>query len=709
MAESTPPHSDPSAASSNDAGSGGVADKQPRTRLLAGLKYLVWPTLCLFQFGLLAGFLFLWNHPGSTPQDAQEAVPPPTAKAEPGDLGRADDLLRLGRYELALEAYKPLRGDESAPDSTALQYRLALCLEGMGRCQQAIAAYRTLAGRSNLPCVQAAAQLGLARVYLRLRQPLEAKSLLGHLILQSAQPTIRDLPLFADAHYMLGFALTAEAWHADPPGPFNDSVVEPTDSELPVDRVLDWIVPGKEAGKANPEPGADALEVQKQGPTAGEIFVTATVRESAVSDLLDRLAEKSGLHSEWTAQARQQVDGRTAGLAVDKLPLSDVLRALADSLGLVWELHDETLAFSGEQEMSEQVLAAHRLTIARHALRDAALAYPGQPLTPAAYLELGNLDAAGNHLQEAAAWYQRLLKEAPRAAVAVEAWYNLGLTEQRLNDGDAARNAFYHVVDRAPAHQLAPLAYLKIGRMHLDDGRPDQAITPLRRALAASPGSSSQPAATVTLAVAYLLVDKPQAANAVLFEQRDQVNLERYHRLAAFLDCLARYRALAEHRRGQRESGDLLASLLALRDDALLGPSGLLLSGQAYAELGLGEQATAAYQKALGTARGTLANEVSYTLAESLFAADKREAAAKLLLSLAASDRTLWAVRARLRLAQAALQEKRPEECLTWCRQVLREGQPASEPAVLQLMGEAFALKGDHGQAARCFSGQKPE
>jgi len=86
---------------------------------------------------------------GAAPYDRIPESAPPSPPGTPiGEVKRGDDLLRLGRYELALAIYQPLNQGTAAPLRDLVQYRVALCLEGLGRWDQAIAAYRTLASRS---------------------------------------------------------------------------------------------------------------------------------------------------------------------------------------------------------------------------------------------------------------------------------------------------------------------------------------------------------------------------------------------------------------------------------------------------------------------------------------------------------------------------------------------------------------------------------
>src|SRR5262245_19921643 len=81
-----------------------------------GHKRFFWPILCLFQFGLLIGIGIVWMRSGKPVEPPREPaegvtqrpppVPPKPAEAppalpQPGDLARADELLRGTWYDAA--------------------------------------------------------------------------------------------------------------------------------------------------------------------------------------------------------------------------------------------------------------------------------------------------------------------------------------------------------------------------------------------------------------------------------------------------------------------------------------------------------------------------------------------------------------------------------------------------------------------------------
>ncbi len=249
------------------------------------------------------------------------------------------------------------------------------------------------------------------------------------LIRRSAAPNLRGQPFLADARYLLALAGPLEILPNEPPGPFRDDPVSPFTSDWCLERAVDWGGPGREPEVEAAE-GEEVIEVQP-GAVA---LVRVCVHQMAVTGLLDRLAEQARLRIEWTPRARQQVEGRSVVVALERTSLPDALRVLAESLGLVWHIRGDRLTFASEEETSAEELKTLRASNARRALREAVLTYSRHPLTPAAYLELGDLEALDGRLDEAITWYGRLVREWPRSPLAIEAHYNLGLLRGRQGD-----------------------------------------------------------------------------------------------------------------------------------------------------------------------------------------------------------------------------------------------------------------------------------
>jgi tetratricopeptide (TPR) repeat protein len=703
----------------------GPLPSQP-SKLRRILGFYVLPLVCLFQLGIIiSGFSYgLFTKapvqqvqeevqkaelppPGSPPEGIKPEAPSPEQAA--GDIGRADDLLREGRYERALAAYAPLAENSVSPLREGLLYRIGLSEEGLGQWDQALASYRAIISRSAVPQTTSAAQLGQARVWIRMRRPEEAKAVLRDLVLNSANPILRDLPQLQDARYLFALAHTISRGNQDKPSSFHLVVVGFTTSDWSVDRYLTWATPETPAEKGDLDKDHEALLVQKFGKTLDQAQARILQHQVGLSTLLDRLLAEAGYLSEWTNQAQELAIGRTVSLNVINMSVTELLRILSDSLGLVWKLDGKTVRFSADSEVSKEFLATYRSWVTRRILQNAITTYPGHYFAPAAYLELGNLEAQQNNPADAIIWYERLIREMPHSPVMIEANFNLGLMQSRLGDFALARKSFYQVVDGSPAHELTPLAYLEAGRSHLEEGDYLQAINPLRRALAAAAGSSAQGAAAITLAATYLLVDKPSATNEILFENREKVSREPLRGVAAFLDSYARHKLASNRKQAEREAGDVLAALLGAQKTNLLGPVGSLLAGQAYRDLGMTDQMAKVFEKAISEARGPAGSEMMVTLAEYYYTADKKNEAVRLLSTLSQTESAKWQVTAKLRLAEIALKEQKPQECLDQCRVLLTDKKAQDKIPILNLMGKAYEVNGDHQRAARCFAGQTPE
>src|SRR5262249_18767229 len=113
--------------------------------------------------------------------------------------------------------------------------------------------------RTENPRAAAAADIGQARVLVRLRQPGEAKNLLYSVLLRSGSPELRGQALLGDARYLLALTLTLDALKPGKPGPLSDSLAEYTATDWPVDAALEWVGAQSEAKPGEPDkPGKDA-------------------------------------------------------------------------------------------------------------------------------------------------------------------------------------------------------------------------------------------------------------------------------------------------------------------------------------------------------------------------------------------------------------------------------------------------------------------
>jgi tetratricopeptide (TPR) repeat protein len=680
--------------------------------LLARLRPLLWPVLCCFLAGLLVSVTLLRPSRPEVRKDpswVSDKIGAPSeteaARIGPDTQDRGDELAREGRYDQALSIFRSLSLKAASPAWEALQYRTALCQEGLGQWEQAVAGYRSLAERGTYLTAQAAAQVGQARIWLRLRKTAEAKLVLYALNLRSGQEPLRSHALLGEVKYLLALTLLQEAVPGADGDPVQETMLGPGNGFTDLLRGLDWASP---PGIEKKTPAREIFEVSWFGKESEGSLVTAFGPPQPAADLLEKLTAGSGWKTNWSDAARKRIQGRHARPALDKAAVVDVVQALTDPFGVVWRLENEILHFSAEEEASKELLAKHRAQVARRVTREALLTFPGHPLTMASYLQIGNLEAAEGKWADAAVWVERLLREASDSQVLTEAYYNLGLIRQRLGQAAEGRAAFLRVIDQAPAGEMAPLAYLRLGRLHLDQAEFAQAVRAFDRAVTGSAVSSLQPAVAVHLAAAHLLGGKPETALEVLRKHKVAASREYSRRTAALIDALARLQ-LAERRGGAPwEAPELFAALLNLAGEQVLGPAQKVLEGRAYQALGMGPSMARIYEAALQTTKGALAEEMTFSLAEHLEASNKRSEAARMFDALATLTGSQWAPPAQLALAKIAFAEDRCQECLLRCRRLLREPGTVDRPAILELMGRCFSRRGEYGRAAQCFAGQEP-
>ncbi len=700
------------------AASSQTSPSTPESTLRGRLRPFFWPLVCLFQVGIILGWIYL-SLRGTGESDGTSAEPlgalPHFPKTEGAvstegqvSLSRGDDWLQEGRFPQALALYQQLRPQAAPPLAVRLEYRLGLCLEGVGKLEEALSAYRAMAEKQTSGALAAAAQLGQARVTLQIGRHAEARKLLYDL-LRTPLPSGGPEPLFLpDARFYLGLAWLAEVGPRETPSPLNEAVLPTGPIDWHLEQALDWENSKLPAPQLGP-PMGELWAIHKVGDHPQENLVRAALPPTAVASLVERLAKHCGWPTQWTTLARQQCHQRQVPLIVENRAVQDLLTSLLDPLEIVWQVDKGVLQLLAAKEADRELLKQYRFRAGWRALREAMLANPGHPLAFLARQELGNLEAALGKPAEAAKWYLQVVKTGPRSPLIYQANYNLGLLLARNGDTAAARTAFYRVVDLGSGSELTALAYLRIGRTFLEEGQPELAQLPLRRSVGLSQGSSTQPAAVVTLAAAQLLAGQLQEARSTLTVARKPVGHPPYRQTAALLDALARFR-LAENRvQSQREANDLFAALAALTKEAVLGTSGKLLIAHAYKELGLDKSMLIVLEKTLPTTQGPLAEELTYLMAEALLPTPRRLEAVKLFDALATHPGSKWAPPAKFNLAEIALQEDKPLECLTWCRAMWRGPGSVNRARILHLMGRAYERLGQPRQATLCFAGQAPE
>lgn len=684
----------------------------------------IWPIVCLFQLGLVAGlYVSRTGHDpavpeGDLPQTARDrdshspAAETSDFEGSAAEFAQADDFLQRGWYEHALARYTASRAVPSGEISGALRFKMALCLEGLGHWDRAIAAYSEAAAGTSTDPIPVAARLARARLLYRMRNTQEARLAIRDLLLNSQFAAPLAPAVVEELTQLLGLTLAMEALGSAVPGPAHESTLAFPVLEWRPESQFNWTEPA--AGRLPPAPEntpkkAGAVETWPAGPAPQDRDIAVTMLRGATSEIIDRVAEAAKIPCHWTRAARESADRRFIEISTTRLPWPTLVTCLTDPLRLSWNLHDGKLNLCGLEEVPPDDRPGQKSEIASLILLATVREGQHSPAAPVAFMGLGNLAFAEDQPEMAVYLFERLITEFPRSSQSVLAHFNAAIVRRSLGEYEAARTSFFHAVDMSPAHPLAPLMHLFVGRIHLDEFDAEGAIAPLRRAVTTATRTQTHSAAVMDLASALLLLQNWRAASALLLEQRSLLDQPELRDTAAFLATYARYQSLADRKQADREGQALVTSLMAIKAGSVLPDCGALLVGRAYAALGLGEQMVETFQQALR--RGVpkpVAHEISLELAEFAVAAGNLAEARKHFYSVYRKARPAMSRRAGMRLAELALAERNTDDCLGICRKLLSEAEKADAAAILRLMGQAFEQTGDHQQAAQCFAGRPP-
>jgi predicted negative regulator of RcsB-dependent stress response len=96
-------------------------------------------------------------------------------------------------------------------------------------------------------------------------------------------------------------------------------------------------------------------------------------------------------------------------------------------------------------------------------------------------------------------------------------------------------------------------------------------------------------------------------------------------------------------------------------------------------------------------------------LADVWYGTERSQDAINIYAGLAVQDDGPWAALAKLRLAEIALADRRPEDGLLWCNKLLNRAPLLPERDVLKLMGDAYLQTGQLRLAAQCYAGKRPD
>jgi tetratricopeptide (TPR) repeat protein len=159
------------------------------------------------------------------------------------DGHRIDLLLRSGDFRAALQLCRNSSPVAFGSDERPLAYREGLCLEALGRWDEAREAYtRAAQPNPDLPAVLwARSELGKARCALAEGRLPESRETLQRVLLKSGDPSCRGKRILEECLFLLGLVELQTLAPQTPLDPFDSSAISWPTFDGGLDRYLDWL------------------------------------------------------------------------------------------------------------------------------------------------------------------------------------------------------------------------------------------------------------------------------------------------------------------------------------------------------------------------------------------------------------------------------------------------------------------------------------
>jgi len=635
------------------------------------------------------------------------------------DRSLGDEQLRAGRYEAALQHYRSLIGANSLRAPADLTLRLALCQEGLGFWDEALATYRS-AANSTEAILATSAILGQGRIWIRLNDFAMAEPLLRSVFLQSGD--LERVPATMVTEVSLLYAMTLAQTTSGHQQTIRTAGLAPVGNvfDLSLEQALAWIdvkapelpatadqpplriLPAEDSPMA--EHDVPALDgIQRKDPRVQSLDLL--VRQQPVSAILRQIADEFHLKLDWSDEIQERAQGRNVDIVVHGLPLRLVLSAICQEINCQWYYlrpAGTIVIVPNASNTDSRPGSAMEVDL----LTDTLSAFPRHRLSGSLKFCLAQLAVARDRIRDGANTYSSLVGRTT-SPLTVRAAFNAALAYYQLGDLPLCCQSLEVVIHGAPGSELHMPSLILYGRTLIERGDFREAAFQLKRAAGSRHLPEESARATVFLAMAQWLDGKPHDAAESLFAHRLQFQDRTVRNAASLLTSLARWQT-SKGLSKSREAGFLYRAIVAVEADyEWLGPAGLLILGQAMREVDLEDRMAELYTAALE--RGVPhAIEVPMKLAMAdYWDSHNRHADAKSVWTEVYSSQGGDSTAAGLKLAQAALQDRDPARCLEICRS-LQSKDHAPRVEIQKLAGKAFDLAGQPVLAAQCYAGQWP-
>lgn len=687
------------------------------------------------------------NRPPEPPQgapDANEAPPSPVAAAiEAPTWAAAETAFAKRDYDTALDRYSRLllagrRLPSEALAADFYQLRIAQCMWRLGRLKEAKRILERLQ-HSDSPVVRAVCDAGLARMKEAAGLHFSARTL-AYQALGALHALEHRLPLEADCDYLVARALSRKV-----------NALHTTEQVIPWSRLtVTEVFSGRteaeirlllEQGAPRPNDAAEPppVRIQKNGS-----LWTLRSSKASLEDLLNQFASKTGKDLVWRgvppAVRRRSLSFTLRGVSQQRA--CEVACGMAGLVaGFTWDqvvVHDpQTVSRLSDQKelLSEEATSTWR----RFSLR-----YPADNRVPEGLFALGTLaewsgDTVGalKRYQTLGRQYQRELVLAPRALM-----QSARLRIAHLRDYAGAQADLEDLLDLYPQYPQSDQVYLSLGRVHMQRGKPEEAIRIFLRVYSLNASPESRWAACLEAGACHRQLgeyekasqwlgrcitsdERPGGADLVraylLLGRSEAAQGNRAAAVAAFRQALAAKPLRARHVEAvlalaevQREADDFVGAMATLRrieEEDLTDAQRyayLMQLSKLHRAMGLPDRARALLRKrgsrlSDGQLRALIAVEQARCLLE---AGDPRAARQGISEALAQLKSGPEAWRASLDLAEICMKMGDFEQAVVFALEVRRADCPDdTRRRALEMLGRCYLRQEKYEEAAEALAG----
>ena len=620
-------------------------------------------------------------------------------------LEEGDRLLLGGNYNGAMRYFSDLylQGEKGVE----IHLRLGLASELTGNLSRGWEKYREAvryAEPESMP--QLWSLLGVARVWMKQGKHDLANNLLSEMLLKYGNDNYPSI-IRSTAALLLAESIRLEERRPTPSDTFNWPVYFRT-APNPDQQLSETTTYQPNFAFDSPNPTAEIALVQKPGLVAAGIVVNANVNSKLITELIRELGSTTGLKFQLSEKARARLSGRKTSLKNRIISTADWLDHLLFPHRLTWEQEGANIYVTIRDEVT--VEQRHEYFTSRRArlLRDVQINADNKFQRCIAFMHDGNDLMLSGEFEAALGKYEAARKMVPSGELSSLLFLNTALLLQKQNSYEESLENYYNALDQSLEPDVKSRCYLGVARLELAGGRIDKAVVAASRGLRFGDEKSRQGQNLLVLVKAYLLQNKPYAANQALFEHSYLLRGTRHEPMGSVFASYSRL-AITGRRAGLGdEANRLVNSLVAVADDGASDYADDILLSRAYREVGLISRAVDYMEEAHQRVESSFWHDLVLLELARLY---------KDLGNLEKADSKLSEMNnlnnyreALLLQAELDLALERTDNCILICRRIIKyELSEAETKSTLSLLGKAYQKQGNHFAAATCFSGVVPD